>query len=73
MWDMMDIGNWLTWLGVIVIFVYIVGLIALIIWGVIRLTRRNEHSYKRSPIEIAKERYAVGEISKAELEHIKRI
>jgi len=48
------------------------ALIAFIVWVVIRLTKRDGSSSKINHIEIAKERYAKGEISKEEFEQIKK-
>ncbi len=48
------------------------GLIALIVWGITKLSRRNSSSQQRDPLDIAKERYAKGEISKEEFEQIKK-
>ena len=48
------------------------GLIALIVWGIVKFSRRNGSARKRDPLEIAKERYAMGEISKEELEQKKK-
>ena len=65
---MMFFGGW-----TIIIWVLI---IALIIWGVVELVRRGssttDTSRKRDPLEIAKERYAKGEINKEEFERIKK-
>ena len=65
---MMFFGGW-----TIIIWVLI---IALIIWGVVELVRRDssttDTSRKRDPLEIAKERYAKGEINKEEFERIKK-
>jgi putative membrane protein len=51
------------------------GLIALIVWGVKKLTERSgSRSYineKHKPLEIVKERYAKGEISKEEFNKYK--
>ena len=49
-----------------------VALIAFIIWGVIKLSRRNGSAPKRDPLDTAKERYARGEISREEFEQIKK-
>jgi putative membrane protein len=46
--------------------------IALIVWGVIWLARRGGASAERDPLDIARERYAKGEISKEEFEEIKK-
>ena len=52
--------------------IFWVGLIALIVWGITRLTRRNGSSSKHNPLNMAKERYAKGEISREEFEQIKK-
>ena len=65
---MMFFGGWMIIVWVIII--------ALIVWGVIALVKRgsstSDTSHKRDPLEIAKERYAKGEISKQEYEEIKK-
>ena len=48
------------------------GLIALIIWGITRLSRRNGAPPKHTPLDIARERYAKGEISREEFEQLKK-
>ena len=57
----------------IIIWVVIIGLIA---WGVVALIRRGNSKpnagEKQNPLDIAKERYAKGEISKEEFERIKK-
>lgn len=59
-------GMWLFWIVII----------GLIVWGAIALTRhsgvRSEPGTKQSPFDIAKERYARGEITKDEFERIKK-
>jgi putative membrane protein len=64
-------------LGVLMIILMIVfwgGLIALIVWAVSRFTRehKTEASDKRGALDIAKGRYARGEITKQQFEQIKR-
>ena len=65
---MMFFGGWM-----IILWVVIVGLI---VWGVVALARRgtstSDTTQKRDPLDIAKERYAKGEISKEELKEIKK-
>ena len=46
------------------------GLIALAVWGIVKLTGRGDSNPKRKPLEIAKERYARGEITRAEYEQL---
>ncbi|MEE8582642.1 MAG: SHOCT domain-containing protein [Dehalococcoidales bacterium] len=50
------------------------AIIALIVWVVIRLSRRDDttSSSKVSALDTAKERYAKGEITKAEFDQIKK-
>ncbi len=51
-------------------------IIALVVWGVRKLMQREGSGLgtteKRAPLDIAKERYARGDISKEEFEHIKK-
>lgn len=61
-------GGWM-----IIVWAVVIGLI---VWGVIALTRRgdsgSESDSKRAPLDIAKKRFAKGEISKKEFEQIKK-
>ncbi len=70
MWDF-GTGGWWAFGGVFMILFW-VGLIVLIVWGVIKLSKGSETSSKKEPLDIAKERYAKGEISKEEFEQIKK-
>ena len=72
MWFMHDFGGWGMLFGGIWMFVFWGGFIALIVWGITRLTRRDESITKHAPIEVAKERYARGEINKEQFEQIKK-
>ena len=69
---MMYYGSW--WGGWMLV-VWIV-IVALVVWGVIALIRHNNYGTTsgshRTPLDIAKERYARGEISKEEFERIKK-
>lgn len=49
-------------------------IIFLIVWGIKRLTGHRDSGgvERRSPLDIAKERYARGEISKEQFEQIKK-
>ena len=72
MWDMpVGMGWWMAFGGLWMV-VFGGGLIALIVWGIVRFSRRNDSARKSDPLEIAKERYAKGEISKEEFEQIKK-
>jgi len=47
-------------------------LIALIVWGVRKLTERGDSVRKQDPLNVVKERYARGEINKEEFEQLKK-
>ncbi len=75
-WDWNTWGGW--WAGMIIMMVVMVifwgGIIALIVWAIVRFTRRasgGDITERRSPLEIARERYAKGEITKEQYEKIK--
>jgi putative membrane protein len=68
--------SWNGWgMGLMMFFglIFWGGIIALIIWAVNRMTR-HEHSQgeKPTPLEIARERYARGEITKEQYEQFKK-
>ncbi len=64
-------GFWMIF-GWIWILLFTGGLIALVIWGIKKLTERGNSITKRDPLDIAKERYAKGEISREEFERLKK-
>ena len=72
MWDMPLGMGWWMMLGGLWMVVFWGGLIALIVWGITKLSRRNGSTPKHDPLDVAKERYAKGEISKEEFEQIKK-
>jgi putative membrane protein len=64
-------GWWMTFGGIF--FVLFWGaIIALIIWGISKLSKKGDSSEKANPLDIVKERYAKGEISKEEFDNIKQ-
>jgi putative membrane protein len=64
-------GWWMTFGGIL--FVLFWGaIIALVIWGISKVTKKDDTSKKANPLDIAKERYAKGEISKEEFDKIKQ-
>ena len=72
MWYMHDFGGWWMLFGGIWMFIFWGGLIGLTIWGITRLTRRDVSMVKHDPLEVARERYARGEINRKEFEQIKK-
>ena len=48
------------------------GFIALIIWAISKLGKGGDSATKSGPLDIAKERYAKGEITKEEFQQIKK-
>jgi putative membrane protein len=72
MWYMHDGMGWWMVPGGIWMVVFWSGIIALVVWGISKLTGRGNSSGRQTPLEIAKERYARGEISRKELEQMKK-
>ena len=72
MWYMHEgMGWWMVFGGVWMVLFW-GGLIALIVWGITKLSRRNGSTTKHDPLDIAKERYVKGEISGEEFNQIKK-
>jgi len=72
MWDMpIGMGWWMAFGGLWMV-VFWGGLIAIIIWGITKLTRRGDSAPKRDPLDVAKQRYAKGEIFREEFEQLKK-
>lgn len=76
-WDWNSWGG--LWAGMIIMMVLMVifwgGIIALIVWGIRRFARRESGrgtAERPSPLDLAKERYARGEITKEQFEQIKK-
>ncbi len=72
MWYMHDGSGWWMVLGGILMLAFWGGLIAFAVWWVNKLSRQNNATGKISPLDIARERYAKGEISKEEFEQMKK-
>lgn len=62
--------NGLLWF--ILVLIPMVGIVALIIYLIVRETQPQPREEKKSSIEILKERYAKGEISQEEYERMKK-
>ena len=77
MWYMHNYGGWGMGWGALIMGVICIGLIGLAIWGIVRLTRHGRCcstaiTTGHTPLDIAKERYAKGEITKEQFEQIKK-
>lgn len=72
MWQYMDGMGWWMLFGGAWMFIFWGGLIALVIWGVIKLTKKSDSTPKQGPLDIARERYAKGEIAREEFEQLKK-
>jgi putative membrane protein len=68
LWDVPIGMGWWWIFGV----VFWGGIIALIVWGIAKLAKRGDTASGRDPLDIAKERYAKGEISKKEFDQLKK-
>lgn len=74
MWFWGDgIGGWWMVLGAIWMILFWGGLVLLVIWGIKKLSQKSRGGGEgRSALDIAKERYARGEISKEQFEALKK-
>lgn len=67
-------GGWSIFGGIMMIVFWVV-IIALVVWWIKKLSEKNPDSKnedKHDPIDVAKQRYAKGEITKVEFEQLKR-
>ena len=72
MWDISaGVGWWMAFGGLWMVLFW-GGLIALVVWGITKLTKQSDSASERDPLDVAKERYARGEISREEFEQIKK-
>ncbi len=74
MWGYGDWGWMGMLLGMLAMVIFWGGLIALVVWIVVRLTRSTAQHAQSSltPLDIAKTRYAKGEITKEQFEQFRR-
>jgi len=76
MWHSHEGAGWWMLYGAIVMVVFWGLIIGLVVWGIKTLTEHRgsgrETPERRNPLDIAKERYAKGDISKEEFEQIKK-
>ncbi|MBC8276073.1 MAG: SHOCT domain-containing protein [Chloroflexi bacterium] len=74
-WDGFGGMGWWMMFGWLVMLAFWGGIIVLVVWGIKKLVERGsglDITQKRDPLDIAKERYAKGDISKKEFERIKK-
>ena len=64
-------GWWMIFGGVFMV-IFWGGIIALIVWAVKRATDRGGSRGTPSPLDIARERYAKGEINREQFEQLKK-
>ncbi len=64
-------GAWMFFGGFWMLLFWI-ALVALIIWGITKLSQRESSHGKRDALDIARDRYAKGEIGKEEFEQLKK-
>ena len=68
-------GWWMVFGGILMV-VFWGGLIGLVVWGISRLIQGSDSGpssgQRRDALDIAKERYAKGEISREQFEQIKK-
>lgn len=71
-WGMHDggMGWWMLWGGLMMI-VFWGAVIGLVVWGVSRVTGDRERD-RESPLDIARSRYARGEITRDEFDQLRR-
>ena len=72
MWNFGEGMGWWVMFGSLWMVIFWGGLIALIVWGITKLSRQSVPISKHDPLNIAKERYAKGELSREEFEQVKK-
>jgi len=72
MWDISTGMGWWMGFGIIWMILFWGGLIALIVWGIRKLSGGDSSTRKNDPLDIARERYAKGEITEEEFKQLKK-
>jgi putative membrane protein len=68
-------GGWMMLIWAFVSIIFWAGIITLVIWAIRKYTRRESgmsSNSQQSPLEIVKQRYAKGEITKEQYEQLKK-
>ncbi len=71
-WNMHDVNVWWMAAGWLLMALIWIGIAVLAILAFKWFLRHNEATTKQSPMDIARERYAKGEITKEQFEQIKK-
>jgi len=75
MWHLWEIPSGMGWwmgFGGLWMILFWVGVIALIVWVIKKVTEKNDSPPRHNPLDTAKERYARGEITREQFEQIKK-
>ena len=72
MWDWSSGISWWMGFGVIWMILFWGAVIALIVWAIKRFTGSSTSKRKNDPLDIARERYARGDITKEEFDQIRK-
>ena len=72
MWHFSEGMGWWMAFGGIWMIIFWGGLIALVVWGIKKLTERGDSTPKHNALDTVKERYAKGEISREEFEQLRK-
>ena len=75
MWHMWEIPAGMGWwmgFGGLWMVLFWGGVIALIVWVIKKITEKSDSPPGHSPLDVAKERYARGEITREQFEQIKK-
>jgi putative membrane protein len=64
-------GGWMIFGGVMMV-IFWIGVIWLVAWGIRRFAHHTYHGETMTPLDIAKARYAKGEITKEQFDQLKK-
>ncbi|MFC2069242.1 SHOCT domain-containing protein [Chloroflexota bacterium] len=72
MWCFGEGFSWWPWFGGLWMLLFWGVIIGLLVWGITRIVKGNSSRTNENALDIAKARYARGEINKEEFEQIKK-